>query len=250
MQNEVDWCSDGSVDDALLSSMSPASMSLNERPDKPEEACGVFAVLAAGQPVANLTYFGLYALQHRGQESAGIAVFDGEAKVRMHKDMGLVSQVFDQSVLERLVGDLAIGHNRYSTTGSSRVCNAQPVLLMTRLGPLALAHNGNLVNAAELRQSLQEHTDHFNSTTDSELIAFAIQQQVNRGQDWDSAIRAAAGRCRGAFSLVIGTPEGLFARWCTAIWGSRPTLSGWSAVRPAVWTSSVPPLTMTCNPVN
>jgi amidophosphoribosyltransferase len=211
MQNEVDWRSDGSVDDALLSSMSPASMSLNERPDKPEEACGVFAVLAAGQPVANLTYFGLYALQHRGQESAGIAVFDGEAKVRMHKDMGLVSQVFDQSVLERLVGDLAIGHNRYSTTGSSRVCNAQPVLLMTRLGPLALAHNGNLVNAAELRQSLQEHTDHFNSTTDSELIAFAIQQQVNRGQDWDSAIRAAAGRCRGAFSLVIGTPVGLFA---------------------------------------
>ncbi|NDC34337.1 MAG: amidophosphoribosyltransferase, partial [Synechococcaceae bacterium WB9_2_112] len=195
-----------SVDDVL-----PPSTDEQDRPDKPEEACGVFAVLAPGQPVANLSYFGLYALQHRGQESAGIAVFDDRHQVRLHKDMGLVSQVFDQSVLERLVGDLAIGHNRYSTTGSSKVCNAQPVLLMTRLGALALAHNGNLVNAAELRQSLLEHTDQFNSTTDSELIAFAIQQEVNQGLDWDGAIRAAAARCRGAFSLVIGTPVGLFA---------------------------------------
>ena len=97
----------------------------SDRPDRPEEACGVFAVMAPGQAVANLTYFGLYALQHRGQESAGIAVFH-EARVRLHKDMGLVSQVFDQDVLERMPGELAIGHNRYSTTGSSKVCNAQP----------------------------------------------------------------------------------------------------------------------------
>ncbi|QPN67498.1 amidophosphoribosyltransferase [Synechococcus sp. CBW1006] len=180
------------------------------RPDKPEEACGVFAVLSPGQPVANLTYFGLYALQHRGQESAGIAVFDGP-KVRLHKDMGLVSQVFDQDVLERMPGDLAIGHNRYSTTGSSKVCNAQPVVLMTRLGPFALAHNGNLVNAAELRLSLDHLAGEFTSTTDSELIAFAVQHAVNGGLGWDEAIRAAAGQCRGAFSLVIGTPEGLFA---------------------------------------
>ena len=110
-----------------------------ERPDRMEEACGVFAVLAGEQPVANLAYFGLYALQHRGQESAGIAVFN-EGKVRLHKDMGLVSQVFDQDVLARMPGDLAIGHNRYSTTGSSRVCNAQPVVLMTRLGALSLIH--------------------------------------------------------------------------------------------------------------
>ena len=96
-----------------------------ERPDRMEEACGVFAVQASEQPVANLAYFGLYALQHRGQESAGIAVFN-QGKVRLHKDMGLVSQVFDQDVLARMPGDLAIGHNRYSTTGSSRVCNAQP----------------------------------------------------------------------------------------------------------------------------
>ena len=206
MQNVINATEQGAVDDVF----SP-SLTSDERPDKPEEACGVFAVLAPEQPVANLCYFGLYALQHRGQESAGIAVFDSDNKVRLHKDMGLVSQVFDQAVLERLSGELAIGHNRYSTTGSSKVCNAQPVLLLTRLGPLALAHNGNLVNATELRQSLVEHSDHFNSTTDSELIAFAIQQEVDRGLDWEPAIRAAAARCRGAFSLVIGTPEGLYA---------------------------------------
>ncbi|MEB3263973.1 MAG: amidophosphoribosyltransferase [Synechococcus sp.] len=170
----------------------------------------MFAVLATDQPVANLTYFGLYALQHRGQESAGIAVFDGR-RVRLHKDMGLVSQVFDQQVLERLPGTLAIGHNRYSTTGSSKVCNAQPVVLMTRLGPFALAHNGNLVNAAELRHSLEHLAEEITSTTDSELIAFALQQAVEAGLDWDAAIRQAAGQCRGAFSLVIGTPDGLFA---------------------------------------
>ena len=167
-------------------------------------------MLSPGQPVANLTYFGLYALQHRGQESAGIAVFDG-AKVRLHKDMGLVSQVFDQDVLERMPGDLAVGHNRYSTTGSSKVCNAQPVVLMTRLGPFALAHNGNLVNAAELRASLDHLAGEFTSTTDSELIAFALQHSVNEGLGWSAAIRASALHCRGAFSLVIGTPEGLFA---------------------------------------
>lgn len=186
------------------------SLPLAEPPDKPEEACGVFAVIAPDQAVANLTYFGLYALQHRGQESAGIAVFEGPS-VRLHKDMGLVSQVFDQAVLERMPGELAIGHNRYSTTGSSKVCNAQPVVLMTRLGPFALAHNGNLVNAAELRESLRHLAGEFTSTTDSELIAFALQQAVDGGQGWADAIRAAAARCRGAFSLVIGTSEGLFA---------------------------------------
>lgn len=182
-----------------------------ERPDKPEEACGVYAVMAADQPVANLAYFGLYALQHRGQESAGIAVFGEDDQVRLHKDMGLVSQVFDQDVLERLPGFLAIGHNRYSTTGSSKVCNAQPVLLDTRLGPFALAHNGNLVNAAELRHELADLASELTSTTDSELIAFAIQRAVDQGLEWEAAIRDAAARCRGAFSLVIGTPEGLFA---------------------------------------
>lgn len=191
---------------AVLSASAPNA----DRPDKPEEACGIFAVLAPGQAVANLAYFGLYALQHRGQESAGIAVFH-DARVRLHKDMGLVSQVFDQDVLARMPGELAIGHNRYSTTGSSRVCNAQPVVLMTRLGPFALAHNGNLVNAAELRASLDHLSGEFTSTTDSELIAFALQEAVDGGLGWSAAIRRAASRCRGAFSLVIGTAEGLFA---------------------------------------
>ena len=181
-----------------------------ERPDRMEEACGVFAVLAAEQPVANLTYFGLYALQHRGQESAGIAVFNQD-KVRLHKDMGLVSQVFDQDVLARMPGDLGIGHNRYSTTGSSKVCNAQPVVLMTRLGAFALAHNGNLVNASDLRRAVDNGQVEFTSTTDSELIAFAIQQAVNGGLGWKAGIESALNLCKGAFSLVIGTPEGLFA---------------------------------------
>ncbi|PZV02333.1 MAG: amidophosphoribosyltransferase [Cyanobium sp.] len=194
-----------------------------ERPDRMEEACGVFAVYAPGQPVANLTYFGLYALQHRGQESAGIAVFNG-ARIRLHKDMGLVSQVFDQDVLERMPGELAIGHNRYSTTGSSKVCNAQPVVLMTRLGPFALAHNGNLVNAAELRQALSHLAAEFTSTTDSELIAFALQEAVDGGKGWDAAIEAAVSQCRGAFSLAIGTPEGLFA--LRDGYGVRPLVFG------------------------
>tara|TARA_B100002051_G_scaffold276620_1_gene326171 strand:+ start:2672 stop:4204 length:1533 start_codon:yes stop_codon:yes gene_type:complete len=196
--------------DEFLKSRRPVQLLEAERPDRMEEACGVFAVLAAEQPVANLAYFGLYALQHRGQESAGIAVFN-QGKVRLHKDMGLVSQVFDQDVLARMPGHLAIGHNRYSTTGSSRVCNAQPVVLMTRLGAFALAHNGNLVNASELRHAVDDGQAEFTSTTDSELIAFALQQAVDRGLDWQAAIRAALDLCKGAFSLVIGTPSGLFA---------------------------------------
>ena len=194
-----------------------------ERPDRMEEACGVFAVLAAEQPVANLAYFGLYALQHRGQESAGIAVFNQD-KVLLHKDMGLVSQVFDQDVLARMSGDLSIGHNRYSTTGSSRVCNAQPVVLMTRLGAFALAHNGNLVNAKELRVLVDDGKTEFTSTTDSELIAFAVQQAVNGGHDWRSGIEAALKLCQGAFSLVIGTPAGLFA--IRDGYGIRPLVFG------------------------
>jgi amidophosphoribosyltransferase len=138
--------------------------------------------------------------------------------------MGLVSQVFDQDVLARMSGDLSIGHNRYSTTGSSRVCNAQPVVLMTRLGAFALAHNGNLVNAKELRVLVDDGKTEFTSTTDSELIAFAVQQAVNRGLDWRSGIEAALKLCQGAFSLVIGTPAGLFA--IRDGYGIRPLVFG------------------------
>ena len=195
-----------------------------ERPDRMEEACGVFAVQALEQPVANLVYFGLYALQHRGQESAGIAVFNN-GKVRLHKDMGLVSQVFDQDVLERMPGALAVGHNRYSTTGSSKVCNAQPVVLMTRLGPFALAHNGNLVNAAELRAQVDDGEVEFTSTTDSELIAYAVQQAVDGGLDWTEGIKAAAPQCQGAFSLVIGTSDALYG--LRDGYGIRPLVYGY-----------------------
>jgi amidophosphoribosyltransferase len=181
---------------------------MGDRPDKPEEACGVFGVYAPGENIATLAYFGLFALQHRGQESAGIATFDG-ATIHSHKDMGLVSQVFNEKILQELPGSMAVGHTRYSTTGSSRRVNAQPAIVETRLGPLALAHNGNLVNTAILRESLAARNCQFETTTDSEAIAIAIGQEVDGGLEWmEGAIRAFQ-QCQGAFSLVIGTPDGM-----------------------------------------
>lgn len=177
-------------------------------PDKPEEACGVFGVYAPEEDVAKLTYFGLYALQHRGQESAGIATFEGD-KVHLHKDMGLVSQVFNESILSHLPGKMAVGHTRYSTTGSSRAANAQPAVIETRLGKLALAHNGNLVNTNELREDLVKRNCNFVTTTDSEMIAIAIGAEVDGGKDWLEAAIGSFERCMGAYSLVIGTPVGL-----------------------------------------
>ena len=178
------------------------------RPDKPEEACGVFGIYAPGEDVGKMTYFGLYALQHRGQESAGIATFAGD-DVHLYKEMGLVSQVFNETILSKLVGNIAVGHNRYSTTGSSRVANAQPVVVETRLGALALAHNGNLVNTAQLREELLAKNCQLLTTIDSEMIAVAIAQEVNSGKDWLEAAISAFNRCEGAFSLVIGNSQGL-----------------------------------------
>lgn len=181
---------------------------LENRPDKPEEACGVFGVCVPGEDAAKLTYFGLYALQHRGQESAGIATFEGE-QVNLHKDMGLVSQVFNESILQTLPGSVAVGHTRYSTTGSSRKVNAQPAVIETRLGSVALAHNGNLVNTMQLREELLQNNCNLVTSTDSEMIAFAIAEEINAGADWlDGCIRAFH-RCQGAFSLVIGTSAGI-----------------------------------------
>jgi len=192
-------------------------------PDKPEEACGVFGIYAPGEDVAKLTYFGLYALQHRGQESAGIAVFQGE-QVHLHKDMGLVSQVFNEQILSTLTGDIAVGHTRYSTTGSSRVINAQPAVVTCQLGSLALAHNGNLVNTVELREALSRSKYSFLTTTDSEMIALAIAEEVNCTQDWIKGAMQAFRRCAGAFSLVIGTPIGLLGTRDPA--GIRPLVIG------------------------
>ncbi len=189
-------------------SLSDSHQDLDQKPDKPEEACGVFGIYAPEEDVAKLTYFGLYALQHRGQESAGIATFEGE-EVYCHKDMGLVSQVFKEETLQQLPGNLAVGHTRYSTTGSSLKVNAQPAIVGTRLGTLALAHNGNLVNAIELRQELSKRNYNFNTTTDSEMIALAIADEVDRGKDWLEAAISAFQLCSGAYSLVIGTPAGM-----------------------------------------
>lgn len=186
------------------------SADLDNTIDKPEEACGVFGIYAPGQEVAKLTYFGLYALQHRGQESAGIATFDGR-QLHEHRDMGLVSQVFSPEILNELPGHLAIGHTRYSTTGSSRRCNAQPVIVKTKLGDLALAHNGNLVNTSELRDYLVARGCELNTTIDSETIAIAIGEEVNAGKGWVEAAIAACKLCKGAFSLTIATPDGIMA---------------------------------------
>lgn len=204
--NDYSGILDGVVDATAHTPISPSSNLVQS--DKPEEACGVFGLYAPGEDVAKLTYFGLYALQHRGQESAGIATFAGD-QVHLHKDMGLVSQVFNEKVLQELPGDLAVGHTRYSTTGSSRVINAQPAVLETRLGPLALAHNGNLVNTAQLREVLLRDNYCFLTTTDSEAIAFAIAHEISTGKDWLQGTIAACQRCQGAFSLVVGTPAGL-----------------------------------------
>ncbi|MBW4494351.1 MAG: amidophosphoribosyltransferase [Oscillatoria princeps RMCB-10] len=206
-----------------------ATLGVEQASDKPEEACGVFGIYAPGEDVAKLTYFGLYALQHRGQESAGIATFDGE-QVRLHKDMGLVSHVFSESILHDLLGNLAVGHTRYSTTGSSRVVNAQPAVVETRLGPVALAHNGNLVNTPELREELLQRNCNLVSTTDSEMIAVAIALEVNAGKDWLEAASSAFHRCSGAFSLAIGTPAGLMGVRDPN--GVRPLVIGTLATNP------------------
>jgi amidophosphoribosyltransferase len=195
-QQSFDW-----IEDSLTS---------NQGADKPEEACGVFGVYAPEKAleVAKLTYFGLYALQHRGQESAGIATIN-KGQVYCYKDMGLVSQVFNEEILEQLPGEIAVGHTRYSTTGSSLKENAQPVILDTRLGKLALAHNGNLVNAVELKQHLATRKADFVTTTDSEMIALTIADEVNNGKDWIQGAISAFKLCSGAYSLAIATPAGL-----------------------------------------
>ena len=179
-----------------------------EGSDKPEEACGVYGIYGSNVDASKLVYFGLFALQHRGQESAGIAAFD-EGKCKSHKDMGLVTQVFDEDVLHQLTGSIAVGHTRYSTTGTSRIVNAQPVIIETVLGTMALAHNGNLVNTLKLRDQILQEDINLESSTDSELIAHRIAQELGKDNNITSAATRACKGCEGAFSLVIGTPQGL-----------------------------------------
>jgi len=158
--------------------------------------------------IARLIFFGLFALQHRGQESSGIAVTDGNG-IRMHANMGLVSQAFTESDLARLKGYIGIGHNRYSTTGSSQPANIQPIVASSEGLTLALAHNGNILNARELRDELQSSGYGFHTSTDSEVIATLIL--ASPGKDWGEKITHAMHRLQGAYSLAIMTENQLIA---------------------------------------
>jgi amidophosphoribosyltransferase len=173
--------------------------------DYPKHYCGVFGI--HGHPnAAELTYYGLFALQHRGQESAGIVACDGK-QFRVHRGMGLVPQVFDGVTLHNLVGNTAIGHTRYSTMGSSHLRNAQPLTVDCARGQIAIAHNGNLTNAAQLRDELERHGSIFQTTVDSEIILHLMAQPSVSGQD--STLVQAVRRIEGAYSLVVMTEQEL-----------------------------------------
>jgi amidophosphoribosyltransferase len=170
----------------------------------PKHYCGVFGIY--GHPnAAELTYYGLYALQHRGQESAGIVASDGR-QFRIHKGMGLVPQIFDGDVLHGLTGTMAVGHTRYSTTGSSHLRNAQPLTVDCARGQIAIAHNGNLTNAAQLRDELEAKGSIFQTTVDSEIILHLLAQPDN---GHDNTLIHTVRRIEGAFSLVIMTENEL-----------------------------------------
>jgi amidophosphoribosyltransferase len=178
----------------------------------PQDACGVFGVWAPGEEVAKLSFYGLYALQHRGTESAGIATSDGE-RILIFKDMGLVSQVFTEGDLATLKGNLAIGHCRYSTTGSSTWVNAQPTLRPTKYGTLALAHNGNLTNTGDLAELVQKlegsATSKSDATTDTEIMTALIALQDEKNVE--ASALAVLPQLEGAFSLVFMDEHTLYA---------------------------------------
>jgi amidophosphoribosyltransferase len=174
--------------------------------DELREECGVFGIYAPGMDVARLTYFGLYALQHRGQESAGIAAADGSS-IRVHTRMGLVNTAFSEENLHSLTGHIAVGHTRYSTTGSSVPENAGPYIARCQFGTVAVSHNGNLVNSDILRRELQESGVEFKSSTDSEVLTWRIA--LNFGPDIVSRIQQAMSRFIGAYSLAVMTPDSL-----------------------------------------
>ena len=176
--------------------------------DKFHEECGVFGVLGKAD-AANLVYLGLYALQHRGQESAGIASVAPDGRIISEKEMGYVADIFTQERLARLPGDTAIGHVRYSTAGGSMLCNAQPIVAHTSKGPIAIAHNGNLVNGGELRAQLEAEGAIFNSTADSEVIVHLIAR--SKEADLEHAFIDALGRLEGAYAIALLSRDRIFA---------------------------------------
>jgi amidophosphoribosyltransferase len=175
------------------------------RSDRLREECGVFGIWGA-ENAARLAYAGLYALQHRGQESAGIVASDGR-EFRSHRGLGLVSDVFAGGVLDKLAGHIAIGHNRYSTTGRNAPQNAQPLVVNYREGDLAIGHNGNLVNALELRREMEDQGSIFQTTSDTEVILHLIAR--SKATELERMIPEALARCQGAYSLVILAGETL-----------------------------------------
>lgn len=185
------------------------------------EECGVFGISARQTDVARQVFFGLFALQHRGQESTGIAVSDGET-LRLHKGLGLVPQVFDEENIQVLHGHSAIGHTRYSTAGGSTLENTQPFRVETLHGPLALAHNGNLVNADALRHELLTHGVPLTSTSDSAVMTFMLAGVP--GRDWLDRLAYCMTRWQGAYSLVILTRRSVYA--ARDPWGMRPLTIG------------------------
>lgn len=193
----------------------------DERIDKLSEECGVFGIYAPGMDVARLTYFGLFALQHRGQESAGIAVTNG-CGIQVHKDMGLVAEVFNEDIIEKLKGHMAIGHVRYSTTGASLALNAQPLVCRYLQGSVALAHNGNLTNANELRDTLANNGSVFQSSIDTELIINLIAHYGQNSIE-DSLLKCMID-IKGSYSLVVMNEEKLIG--VRDPFGNRPLCIG------------------------
>ena len=175
--------------------------------DHPKDECGVVGVYLPGGGASRLVFFGLFALQHRGQESAGIAATDGQ-EINVHTNMGLVAQVFRERDFYPLSGEMAIGHARYSTTGSSQRFNAQPLVVNGQHGKLALGHNGNIINSVQLKQQLQDQWGcQFTSTTDSEVIAYLLANAP--GPDWEGRISHCMRVLQGAFSVVALTKDTL-----------------------------------------
>jgi amidophosphoribosyltransferase len=189
--------------------------------DSPREECGIIGVFAPNEDVARMAFFGLFALQHRGQEAAGIAVADGRV-ISLYKDVGLVSQVFRAGALDGLRGHYAIGHTRYSTTGSSLLRNAQPFMIETMNGPLALAHNGNLVNSVTLREGLMRQGVGLASSSDSEVMTMMLAR--DSGATWELRIQEAMRQWVGAYSLTILTRDCVYA--VRDPWGFRPLCLG------------------------
>jgi amidophosphoribosyltransferase len=189
--------------------------------DSPREECGIIGIFAPHEDVARMTFFGLFALQHRGQEAAGIAVSDGSV-ISLHKNIGLVSRVFNPQNLSALTGHWAIGHTRYSTTGSSSIRNAQPFMIETMHGPIALAHNGNLVNSAELRDEMLKQGVGFSSSSDSEVMTMMLAR--DSGEAWEDRIKDAMQKWKGAYSLVVLTRHCIYA--VRDPWGFRPLSIG------------------------